>query len=152
VSGLFSSIYQACRRYLLRLRARILGRPEIIYSVCFDDDGVVLKITPCDDVRRIERISWDEVRFIYAYKNDCFAYDQIRLELVDARGNGVMVTEEMRGWNELVQALPEKLPGCQKFEDWFSVVAFPAFQQNMTLLYERTHSKMLASNSMEICD
>jgi hypothetical protein len=145
VSVLFSGIYLACWRYMLRVGARVSGRPEIIYSVRFDDAEVVLEITPCDDVCRTERISWNEVRFVYAYKQDCYAVDQIRLEVLDDRGKGLMVTEELRGWDGLVRALPEKLPGCRKFEDWFSVVAFPAFQQNMTLLYERTHSEILAS-------
>jgi len=145
VSELFSSTYQACRRYLLLAGARLSARPEIIYSVCFDHDEVVLEIAPCDDVSRTERMSWGDVRFVYAYKQDCFAYDQIRLELLDGRGNGLMVTEEMRGWHGLVQTLPEKLAGCQRFENWFSPVAYPAFKRNMTLLYDRSHSVVLAS-------
>jgi hypothetical protein len=113
--------------------------------VRFDDDEVALEIAPCDNVCRTERMSWREIRFAYAYKQDCYAVDQIRLELLDDQGQGLMITEEMRGWHGLVQLLPEKLPGCQRFENWFSVVAFPAFEQKMTLLYERSHSGLLAS-------
>lgn len=141
MANILNASYEACRRYALRVKTRLAGLPKIVYAIRFDDFQLTIESTPCDDVPSTERISWDEVKFVYAYKKDCFSVDQIRMELLDGCGNAVVVTEEMRGWKELVEVLPLKLPGCQRFEEWFSNVAFPAFEQNMTLLFDRTNSE-----------
>lgn len=81
--------------------------------------------------------SWDEAISIKAFKRDLFAVDQICLAIELRSGRGVELNEEMVGWDSLVQELPEYLPGCKKFEAWFLAVAFPAFEPNLTPIFER---------------
>jgi len=82
-------------------------------------------------------LMWDETISIKAFKRDLFAVDRICLEILSKDGNSIEVDEEMSGWDSLVQKLPEYLPGCESFGEWFEGVAFPAFQLNMTPIFER---------------
>jgi len=90
-------------------------------------------------------LAWDETISIKAFKRDLFTVDLICLviELID--GSGIEVDEEMNGWDSLVQKLPEYLPGCKSFGEWFEVVAFPAFQLNMTSIFERARFDLRAA-------
>jgi hypothetical protein len=82
-------------------------------------------------------LTWDETISIKAFKRDLFAVDRICLVIELKDGVGIEVDEEMAGWDSLVQKLPEYLPGCKTFGEWFDIVAFPAFQLNMTPIFER---------------
>jgi hypothetical protein len=64
---------------------------------------------------------------------DLFTVDQIRL--VFSLATGVVVSEDMTGFDSLTEVLPQQFP-CF-VETWFSTVAFPAFQQNRTTLWAR---------------
>jgi hypothetical protein len=132
--------YDAFRRYILRVKANPARRNYSESSIQIDDTEIIVTEARLDGFSQSERIRWDEVARVFAYKKDCFAIDQIRMELFNERESSVLITEEMSGWDGLVQALPAKLPGCQRFEDWFPKVAFPAFVENKTLLYDRRNS------------
>ena len=83
------------------------------------------------------QLRWPEVARIDAYKRDRFIYDRICLFVARADGSGVELNEEMDGWKLFCEALPQLLPGCKSFDDWFGTVAFPAFATNKTELYAR---------------
>jgi hypothetical protein len=83
-------------------------------------------------------VMWDDVISIAAFKRDLFTVDLICLVMTLKNDAAVQVDEEMNGWDSLVQTLPAYLRGCKKYEEWFQTVAFPAFQTNLTVLYERT--------------
>jgi len=57
------------------------------------------------------------------------------------------LNEEMNGWDSLVEALPRYLPGFKKSEEWFSDVAFPAFETNLTTLYTKEQNHSLLGNA-----
>ena len=82
-------------------------------------------------------VSWRETVAVKAFKRDLYSADPICLAFLSMDNRTVEIDEEMGGWESLVKKLPEYLPGCQKFEDWFSVVAFPAFKPNPTEIYQR---------------
>ena len=82
-------------------------------------------------------LRWDETISIKAFKRDLYTVDRICLVIGLRDGSGIEVDEEMSGWDSLVQKLPEYLPGCKSFGEWFEVVAFPAFQLNMTSIFDR---------------
>ena len=80
---------------------------------------------------------WRDVIRVEAFKRDLWAVDQICLAFIQTGDTEVEINEEMDGWNSLVEQLPDYLPGCQKFEEWFQPVAIPAFELNLRVIYER---------------
>ena len=49
------------------------------------------------------------------------------------------VKEEMAGWDELLNVLPERLPGCMSRESVLDLVVPPAFATNETVIDERQY-------------
>ncbi len=80
-------------------------------------------------------IAWRDTIRIEVFKRDLLATDLICLTIVLSDDRTLEVNEEIDGWKSLVDKLPEYLPGCQTFEDWFPAVAFPAFKTNRTIIY-----------------
>lgn len=80
---------------------------------------------------------WPDVIRVEAFKRDLYTVDQVCLLFITTDGLGFEIHEEMSGWDTLVQALPTYLPGCQTFGEWFLTVIFPAFELNLTVIYER---------------
>ena len=90
-----------------------------------DSDGLLI------DGRRV---FWSDVREVYAYKEDLFAFDEIRLGFrIDDDGASWTVSESCSGYPGLLAALPLRFPGIRT--DWFSEVAFPAFEAKRTTLW-----------------
>ena len=82
------------------------------------------------------RVSWSDVEEVYAYKDDLFAFDEIRLGFrIADNGASWTVSESWPGYPELLAALPLRFPGIRT--DWFSEVAFPAFEAKRTTLWGR---------------
>lgn len=90
-----------------------------------------------------ESIPWAEIRKVVAFKRDCYTVDSIRMLLVTEAGVAE-IGEEMAGWDAWTSALPERLAGAKRFEEWFFEVAFPAFEENATLLYLTTQESVIA--------
>jgi hypothetical protein len=82
-------------------------------------------------------IRWADVTGVTTFKRDMFAYDLICLKFESSEQEAAEFDEEDVNWQNLMSALPLCLPGCRPWGDWFSEVAFPAFQQNETVLYRR---------------
>lgn len=82
-------------------------------------------------------IAWQDVVRIEVFKRDLYVVDLICVSLLLRDNKSVEINEEMEGWDSVVDKLPEYLPGCQKFEEWFQMVAFPAFKTNSTVIYQR---------------
>lgn len=87
-----------------------------------------------DGSELVSEVEWGKVSRVVAYKRDALTHDVIALGFL---GTGIDVNEDMEGWEELLKKLPEYLPGCQAFEQWFQAVAFPAFAMNPTDIYRR---------------
>jgi hypothetical protein len=82
-------------------------------------------------------VAWQDTVGVKAFKRDLYAVDLICLAILLKDNKVVKINEEMGGWESLIKKLPEYLPGCQKFEEWFSAVAYPAFKRNITAIYQR---------------
>lgn len=88
------------------------------------------------DGRLTWRIRWKDVREIVAYKQDLFGYDRIWLSL---RRDGqppewVECQDADDRWEALCfEQLPAHFPGLM--EHWWTVVAFPAFVTNYTMVW-----------------
>jgi hypothetical protein len=82
-------------------------------------------------------VPWSRVVSIHAFKEDLMVVDRICLRLGLGDGTTAVLSEDVAGWKDLVDALPDYLPGCLPFHEWFFAVAFPAFDPNATELYRR---------------
>ncbi|MEM9481379.1 MAG: hypothetical protein AAGA58_17145, partial [Verrucomicrobiota bacterium] len=77
---------------------------------------------------------WKQVKEVFAYKDDVFAYDIICLGFrTDDKGTFFWIDEEHDGYRDFEENLPEYFPGIRT--DWFREVAFPAFATNVTHLW-----------------
>ena len=81
---------------------------------------------------------WAKVSRVDVFKRDLFTTDLVCMFLQGADQSAVEIHEEMDGWVPFIEALPERLPGCEK--DWFPRVAHPAFATNMETIFLRRHS------------
>ena len=121
---------------LLAPRRSSARQPALEFAITFDSTGLMLgdlRLHPTPDLR----LPWREIGRIVAYKRDLFVYDRICMFVARADGSGVELNEEMDGWQTFCEELPQALPGCKSYDDWFRSVAFPAFAKNTTELYGR---------------
>lgn len=104
----------------------------------------IIACTP--DGLRIERtdgeiaFSWASVVRVTAFKRDLLTTDLVCTLFELSDGRCVEIHEELVGWQRAMGELPERLPGCPSGEDWFATVAFPAFETNTTVLFERPYA------------
>lgn len=81
-------------------------------------------------------VRWEDVVEIFAFKLDLLTYDTIRLGFrVDESGDFYEVDEDWEKYSELVSDVESRFTVV---EDWWSTVAYPAFETNQTTLRQRT--------------
>ncbi len=79
-------------------------------------------------------VLWADVRAIVAFKRDLFGVDVICLEFrVGESECWLEIDEECTGYNELVTEIERRF---EIERDWWSKVAFPAFDTNRMTLWE----------------
>lgn len=81
------------------------------------------------------RVWWQEISEIVAFKRDLFALDLICLRIKTCDGWSFEINEDIPGFKPLVAEFERQLPGFRR--DWFRIVALPAFEPNVTLLYQK---------------
>lgn len=79
-------------------------------------------------------ISWDDITLIKAYKIDQYTVDCIVIEIHLAE-TFISINDQTTGHMKFMETASSKLANFKK--DWFTVVAFPAFETNLTTIYER---------------
>ena len=113
------------------------GRRKTLYTIFHNANAMKLSWRSIEDESGEIVVAWRDTVLVKAFKRDLYAVDLICLVFLSKDDKAVELNEEMDGWESLVEKLPEYLPGCQKFEEWFSLVAFPAFKTNITPIYQR---------------
>ena len=88
-------------------------------------------------LRHTAALRWSDVEAVEVFKRDLFTYDLICVQLWTKEEESVEFDEEDPNWKELMVALPTCLPGCKPWGDWFSEVAFPAFETKLQRVFER---------------
>lgn len=83
-------------------------------------------------------IRWDSVIRLLVFKQDLLTTDCIHMAVETAGGETAYVHEEMVGWQRLIESLPAHLPGALPWEGWWRDVAFPAFEPNPTVIFQRS--------------
>lgn len=129
------------RSYLHRVAERQKsyrqGRRRTVYKIFHNANAMKVSWLGVENDRGEIVIAWKETVRVEAFKRDLYAVDLICLLVLLKDNKALEINEGMEGFESLAGKLPEYLPGCQKFEEWFQVVAFPAFKENNTVIYER---------------
>jgi hypothetical protein len=144
----------ALKSYLLRVNERRKslreGRRRTVYTIFHNANAMRLSFVTVENVRGEILLAWEDTLRIEAFKRDLYTVDLICL-LIHLRDNRTLeIDEEMDGWKSLVDKLPEYLPGCQNFEQWFSAVAFPAFKPNITKIYQRDTGQNVSTKNVRL--
>ena len=127
-------------RYIEQLRAGetpdIPERTEWDHEIALGSNG--FKVTPLAASSESSiSLEWDSVVQAMAYKRDLFSTDQVCIAFRLNDESEIEVHEEMKGWTELCDALPNHLPGAPPWTDWFMKITTPAFELNTTPLFSR---------------
>lgn len=128
------------RRRIARVQSDVkagkpVKRPAPTHLVEFDSEGFTVRAVQPE--ANPSSMKWSEVVKVTAFKRDLFAVDLICVFLSTADSSGIEVDEDMGGWDEFVKGLPNNLAGCKAWEQWFTEVAFPAFDPKMTEIFNR---------------
>jgi hypothetical protein len=89
-----------------------------------------------DDNRQIARIDFGRVVRLVTFKRDLITTDVIVLAMIDENGDGILVHEEMPGFQDLFEVLSSAFAGIKR--DWYMQVMTPAFATNSLTIWERT--------------
>ena len=132
---------EAFKSYLHRVAERQKsyrqGRRRTVYKIFHNANAMKISWLGLENDTGEIVIAWQDAVRVEVFKRDLFAVDLICLSVVLRDNKAVEINEEMEGFESVADKLPEYLPGCQKFEEWFQVVAFPAFKTNNTVIYQR---------------
>jgi hypothetical protein len=84
-----------------------------------------------------ESFAWSDVIRVDAYKVDVLTIDKLcwRIQLRD--GRGYEVNEDQEGWDALLEAAPEAIPGFPRSGEWWSGTVFPPFEECGSTIFER---------------
>jgi hypothetical protein len=79
-------------------------------------------------------IEWSSIKALFSYKADLYTVDEICLDIFYENTKQVRLTEDTHGWNIFLGKLRIQFPQIKMH--WAMEIAFPAFETNLTLLYE----------------
>jgi hypothetical protein len=119
---------------------RLSLNPEnrnVIWALMADASGFT-QIRRSDAGEECSTFQWNDVIGVYGYKRDCYAVDQIRLDVELEGGTTAEITEDDEGYKELLLELPKRLDGFPLQEEWWGKVARPPFATNQTFLFQRS--------------
>ncbi|MDR7133134.1 hypothetical protein J2X06_000318 [Lysobacter niastensis] len=81
-----------------------------------------------------DHVAWPSVAEIRAYKVDRLTTGEAFLEFIFGAGQGIRVSEEQPGFDELEAAMIAVFPTNA---DWRQAVLMPPFEHDFTLLFRR---------------
>ena len=74
----------------------------------------------------------DQIVQVEAYKIDLFTMDEIRWDIQFRDGTSATISEEQADW----QAITDSISALAGFmTDYWEMVAYPAFKENRTVIY-----------------
>lgn len=92
----------------------------------FSEDGFTI-----EGIKGLYR--WDRIQSIIGFKRDLYTVDQICLGVLFEDGS-LEFNEDHSGWYQFEKQLRNHFPSINK--DWSEKVMLPAFETNLTLLYD----------------
>ena len=118
----------------LKERVRTAFNGQKPSAIQHDQSGLTVTVFDADGSVTTTMVKWQDVNGAVAFKRDCYTVDQIRIGFTTEKG-GIVVTEDMEGWEALIDLLPSYLPGTLDSADWWGKVAQPPFATNPTTLF-----------------
>lgn len=98
----------------------------------YDEKGFFLTL---ENVK--EYYKWETINKIYGYKIDLYVYDEICIDVILDDENKFTITESTWGWYQFLIRLNENIESISK--DWNIQITIPAFETNLTLLYDKNN-------------
>ncbi|MFH7003642.1 hypothetical protein [Flavobacterium bizetiae] len=80
---------------------------------------------------------WNNIETVLAYKIDLLTYDEICIDVYTDDLNKFTISESTWGWFQFISRLSENIKAIQI--DWYITIANPAFEKNLTLLYDKNN-------------
>jgi len=96
----------------------------------FSDNGFSIKTT-----KGVHKIEWTEIKSMLGYKEDHYATDSICLDVFCDNDKSFKITEETLGWFRFLDHSKKALPKIDK--SWEIEISTPAFETNLTVVYDR---------------
>ena len=107
-------------------------------TLSIDQAGITYQwFTASGKTRHEAMVAWEQISEITVFKRDLYTYDLICLKISRSDGLEIELDEEDGNWEELVKVLPTYLPGTTEWADWFTDVAFPAFESRDLTIFTR---------------
>ena len=86
-------------------------------------------------------VHWEKICRAEAFKRDLLAYDEVCVAFDLNGDSAIEINETMDGFTDLMEAAPTYLAGFVAFSDWYMNITTPAFETNLTPLFERQESE-----------
>jgi hypothetical protein len=96
----------------------------------FSDNGFTVNTN-----KGVNAIEWTEIKSMLGYKEDNITTDNICLDVFCDNDRSFNVTEETPGWFRFLDHSKKALPAIDK--SWEIEIATPAFETNLTVVYDR---------------
>src|ERR1700722_9897311 len=106
------------------------------HSISFDSSGFTVTALKDPQQQSITTF-WTMVQNVKAFKRDLWNVDCICLYFSTSAESGVETNEDMAGWGQFIDQLPQHLSGCKKTSAWIWDVSTPAFAKNLTEIFSR---------------
>ncbi|QEE51318.1 hypothetical protein FUA48_17615 [Flavobacterium alkalisoli] len=82
-----------------------------------------------------EHINWNDIRRVIAFKEDLITVDCIYITIELETDEYFSIHEDTPWYDEFMKKLEENI---QISQTWFSDVAFPPFERNETVIYDKS--------------
>jgi len=86
---------------------------------------------------KYESEPWSNMKKVVAFKVDLMSVDQIRVLFEYESGFTIEVSEDMIGFQALLNLSANKLDKFPQLEDWKAEVVLPPFEPSTTVLWEK---------------
>jgi hypothetical protein len=97
--------------------------------VYVEEDGFIFQFKA-----KQEKIKWEEINTIIAYKKDLLTVDLVCIEIF-YNNSQIIITEEVLGWHHFVEQLRIVFPNIPI--NWYNDIIIPPFATNLTILYQK---------------
>ncbi len=106
-------------------------------SLRFDADGLAL--CWCDPAGKggERRLAWGAVTLAKAFRRELTTGDLLCISFESPAEPSFEIHEEMNGWDDLLQGLPDLLPGCLSSDRILRAVMAPAREVLETTIYRK---------------
>ena len=83
----------------------------------------------------VTQYNWSDIQTIFGFKEDHMTTDEICLDIFFKNKSSIRLTESTLGWYQFNKRLTKAIPTIP--ENWDGEIMLPAFDTNMTLLFDK---------------